>query len=170
MLKFLILSDTHGHRDRLRHLLKRHSDADGILFLGDGLAEVEAAVLEGGLPTLFSVRGNCDSLASPYGCLRDEELLLTLGGHRILLLHGHTAGVKGGLGGAIALARRREATVLLFGHTHTPLATYLPAGEGGPLWIFNPGSLGRPLDGVPSYGLLTMDGHGGILLSHGKEE
>lgn len=170
MLKFLVISDTHGRRDRLCRLLARHRDADGILFLGDGLAEVEEAVLEGGLPTLFSVRGNCDSLVSPYGCLRDEELLLTLGGHRLLLLHGHTVGVKGGLGGAIALARRREASILLFGHTHTPLETTLPEGEGGLLRIFNPGSLGRPSDGVPSYGLLMLDGRGGVLLSHGKED
>ncbi len=170
MLKFLVISDTHGRCDRLRRVLSRHRDADGIFFLGDGLAEFEETVLEGGLPTPVSVRGNCDPLASPYGCLRDEELTLTLGGHRILLLHGHTVGVKGGLGGAIALARRREASLLLFGHTHTPLATYLPEEEGGPLWILNPGSLGHPSDGVPSYGLLALDGHGGVLLSQGKEE
>ncbi len=170
MLKFLVISDTHGRTDRLRRVLSRHRDADGILCLGDGLGEVEEAVLLGGYPTLFSVRGNCDPAVSPYGCLRDEELTVTLGGHRILLLHGHTVSVKSGLGGAIALARRREASILLFGHSHIPLATYLPEEEGGPLWILNPGSLGHPADGSPSYGLLTLDGRSGVLLSHGKEE
>ena len=169
-MKFLVISDTHGRSDRLSRLLVRHRDVDGIFFLGDGLAEVEAAAIGGSLPTVFSVRGNCDPLTSPYGCLRDEEMTVTLGGHRILLLHGHTVGVKGGLGGAIALAHRREASILLFGHTHLPHASYLPEGEGGPLWLFNPGSLGRPADGAPSYGLLTLDGRSGVLLSHGKEE
>lgn len=170
MLKLLVISDTHGRRDRFGRVLARHHDADGILFLGDGLDEVEEAALAGGLPTLFSVRGNCDRAVSPYGCLRDEELLLTLGGHRILMLHGHTAAVKSGLGGAIALARRREASVLLFGHTHTPFTTYLPEGEGGPLWILNPGSLGHPSDGVATFGLVLLDERGGVLVSHGKEE
>ncbi len=169
LTKLLVISDTHGSRAVLSRVLRRHADAEAVLFLGDGLTEIEAAAAEGGLPPVLAVRGNCDAAASPYGCVREEELTLSLGGHRLLLLHGHTVGVKSSLGALVATARRKEADIALYGHTHVANETYLPEDSGGPLWLLCPGSLGRPADGAPSYGLLTLDGGGNVLFSVGRE-
>ncbi|MBQ2719810.1 MAG: metallophosphoesterase [Clostridia bacterium] len=168
-MKFLVISDTHGKTAPLLRVLSRHADADAVLFLGDGLNEIEAAAAAGGLPPILAVRGNCDSPVSPYGCVREEELTVSLGGHRLLLSHGHTASVKSSPLGLVAMARRREADVVLYGHTHVARETYLGEEEGGPLWLLCPGSLGRPADGAPSFGLLTLDGSGSVLFSVGRE-
>ena len=35
------------------------------------------------------------------------------------------------------------------------------------MYLFNPGSLGHPREGVPSFGLLMLDGKN-VLFSHGR--
>lgn len=162
MRNFLILSDVHGERERLRRILTAQRAVHGVFFLGDGLSDVLAAFSAEGMPPLYAVRGNCD-----VGLLGDDELVVSLGGHRILMLHGHTAGVKGGDGGLFALARRHCADIVLYGHTHLRREQRLP-GEGGALHLFNPGSIGRPIDGRPSFGTLTVDDGGALLFGFGE--
>lgn len=170
MIQLLILSDTHGKDALLRSLLEANRNVDAILFLGDGLNGLEALLEDGGYPPAFCVRGNCDSETSFLGRSRDEELLLTLGGRRLLLLHGHTVGAKGSRSGLLSRAAARGADAVLFGHTHVPMEAYLGEEEGGPLWLFNPGSLGKPYDGYPSYGRLIIGRGGDLLFSHGVWE
>lgn len=167
MQNFLILSDVHGDSARLRQVLALHKDALGVIFLGDGLAEVTEATRAAGLP-LFAVRGNCDMLtATEEPC--ELERVIRIGSHSVLLLHGHTAGVKGGGdGGLVARAHASGADVVLYGHTHTRDERYLRAGEGGPLLIFNPGSLGHPMGSGPSFGTLTAGDSGELLLGFGE--
>ena len=168
-MEFLVISDTHGDRAALSALLSACPGVDAVIFLGDGLREVEALAAEGGHPPILSVRGNCDSPTSPYGGVRLEEIVVSFCGHRLLLLHGHTASAKSGMGGLIALARRHGADIVLFGHTHVPREQYLPAEEGGPLWLLNPGSLGHPADGVPTFGRLLLGDAGDVLFSVGRQ-
>ncbi len=170
MTNCIVLSDTHGDIARLRSLLRAERSLDAVLFLGDGLSELEELASEGWLPPVVAVRGNCDSAFSPLMYPRDEEITITLEGKRILLLHGHTVSVKSGTDGLLSRARARDADIVLFGHTHAPLDTYIPKERGGPLWLFNPGSLGRPTDARPSFGRLTLSARGGVLLSHGVWE
>ncbi len=167
MLNFLIISDTHKNEYLLRRLLGENRCLDGIFFLGDGLDEVEAVFAEGGLPPLFAVRGNCDGDFSYYRRPREEECLLSFGGHKLLLLHGHSVGVKLSLAGLRSRAAAYAADIVLFGHTHLPEEHYYPKEDGGPLWLFNPGSLGRPQDGRPRFGRLALDTRGNVLFSHG---
>ena len=101
----------------------------------------------------------------------EAEELVVIEGIRILLIHGHKYGVKGGLGQAIARAVPRDADVLVFGHTHTPLELRLSPDSGRadfsvakPLTVFNPGSLG---DRNASFGTLTVKG-GQLLFGHGE--
>ena len=162
MQHFLILSDTHGNTARLTRVLDMHKDATAVLFLGDGLDEVHT--LASRMP-LYAVRGNCD-----YGAADEDELLVKIGRHRALLLHGHTAGAKSGEDGLIARARARGADIVLYGHTHLRSERYLTPEEGGPLWIFNPGSLGFPYGSAPSFGTLTVDGKGNLLFGYGALE
>ena len=162
MRNFLILSDVHGDRAALRRILAAAKDVHAVFFLGDGLADVLDLFGAQGMPPLYAVRGNCD-----IGIAGDDELVVTLGTHRILMLHGHTAGVKGGDGGLFALARRYGADILLYGHTHLRRESYLDEADDGPLWLFNPGSVGRPFDSPPSFGTLAVDDRGGLLFGFG---
>ena len=163
MRNFLIVSDIHGDVARLRRVLSAVGNVHGVFFLGDGLREVQALLGTRGAPPLYAVRGNCD-----LGIPCEEELVVSLGEHRILLLHGHTAGVKGGEGGLLALARRHGADVVLYGHTHVRSERFLGEGEGGPLWLFNPGSLSQPMNSPPSFGTLSVDDNGALLFSFGS--
>ena len=183
-MKYFFASDIHGDRAAAEAVVAayRASGAARLCLLGDILyhgprndlpaaydPKGVIALLNGISGEILAVRGNCDSPTSPYGCVREEEMTVSFCGRRLLLLHGHTASAKSGMGGLVALARRHNADVVLFGHTHTPADVYLPEAEGGPLWLLNPGSLGHPGDGVPSFGRLVLGDDGQILFSVGKQ-
>ena len=172
-MTYLILSDSHGRPDRISEAIRRVKP-DGILFAGDGLRDFTHCDLKSSCP-LWAVRGNCDWMTAPLilngtALTPETEEFLVLDGVRILLTHGHAYGVKGGLGTAIAHAARRDADVLIFGHTHIPLELHVsPDSDCGftvnrPLTVFNPGSLG---DRTSSFGTLTIRG-GQILFGHGE--
>ncbi len=136
----------------MKRVLAR-TPADAVLFLGDGLADLEA--LQAGYTgkAFFAgVRGNCDFLSD-----QPAERLFTLEGVRILMLHGHTRGVKHGTGVLEAYAAAQEVDLVLYGHTHGAEDRYLPdAGRGRPLRLFNPGSIGAPGYERPGYGYLEL--------------
>ena len=165
----LILSDSHGHTRNLREALARQLRApDIILFLGDGLRDLGCLGLNEKKISLLAVKGNCDSFSYPEPDDPDERLL-KLGNTRILMMHGHTHGVKGGMERACAFAAQMGADVLLYGHTHRAHQQWLEAGEQfgaqvlqKPLLVCNPGSL---FEG--SFGTLHV-GNDGILFGFGK--
>lgn len=165
-MTLLIVSDTHGRYERLSRLFELHSNVDAVVFLGDGLSDLHRAGAQNHRFTVFSVRGNCDGQGGFLSALKaKDEISFNLGGINFLALHGHTRGVKSGMTNAIFAAREKEADVLLFGHTHEPLLTYLDAEEYNltkPLYLFNPGSLASY-----SYGLCEIRNNQ-ILLSHGE--
>lgn len=161
-VEFLIFSDSHGRFGAMQAALDRQRRApDGVLFLGDGLADTDRLSL--GHSQLFAVRGNCDLYWDPS--VKTEELL-GFEGHRILITHGHHYGVKDGTGALISHAAECGADIVLFGHTHEPIYTVIPAGKAlldRPMHLFNPGSIGQR----GSFGTLTLRG-GDVLLSHGR--
>ena len=157
-MDFLIVSDTHGRYERLAELLER-THADTVLFLGDGLRDL--AVVPDDF-TLRAVRGNCDFFAPED---TPDERLEVFGATRILMMHGHRYHVKSGLGAALAAAADSEADVLLYGHTHRAEERYL--SEDG-LLVVNPGSIGRPQSGDPSYAILDILPSGDVAVSHGE--
>ncbi len=169
-LNLLILSDSHGRMDALAEAIRRVCP-NGILFAGDGLADFSSLPLS---CPLWAVRGNCDSVFRPLirnGVVENipEEELISLGSLRILLMHGHRFGVKGGLGAAVAYAAKRDADILIFGHTHAPLELHVPLDNttlplSRPLTAFNPGSIGDRR--TPSFGTLTIR-NGIPLFGHG---
>ena len=121
---------------------------DGLLFLGDGLADL--TYLDLGYTPIIAVSGNCDLFRSSA----KREEILVMEGYRILMMHGHTHGAHSGIDRMVAYAAEVQADILLFGHTHVPKEQYLPRGSeiGGvtlekPLYVLNPGSIGSARDG-----------------------
>ena len=171
-MTLLVLSDSHGRPDLIEEAIRRVRP-DGILFAGDGLRDLSRVEIS---CPLWAVAGNCDWLTTPLiinGAIFEpqNEELITVEGVRILLMHGHKYGVKGGLGQAVARAVQRDADLLIFGHTHIPLELHLRPDGGRadfsvtkPLTLFNPGSLG---DRHASFGTVTVR-NGQLLCGHGE--
>ena len=147
VLRFIIVSDTHGVREPMQELYERYPN-DGMIHLGDHLADARWMLQRTAGHPVYAVKGNCD-----YGAEGPEDQLLELGGLKILLMHGHRFGVKSGYGGAWAEAKRRGAQVLLFGHTHQAYYN----NHNGLAWL-NPGSIGMSILNGSSYGVLTIEG------------
>lgn len=151
-MKFLVFSDAHGATDGIRKALGLHPDAAGAFFLGDGAREVLLLAETVKFP-FYCVAGNCD-----FASTLPQENILTVGGHTIFYTHGHRYGVKTGLGGLLAAAKRKGADIALFGHTHEPLERF----EEG-IRLLNPGSIGHGIGGG-SCGILDIAGED-ILIS-----
>ncbi|MDY3845871.1 MAG: YfcE family phosphodiesterase [Eubacteriales bacterium] len=156
-MKILILSDSHGRLHNIVTAIKTHPDARYVLFLGDGAADISEAERMFCDKIFYCVRGNND-----FYCDEPYEREICLEKHKILMLHGHTAGVKYGSEVLIPLAKNRNADIVLFGHTHQRFLSYIP--ECG-IYLFNPGSVGEGGYEKNSYGILTLDGKD-VLFSH----
>ena len=163
MEKLLILSDIHGNVRRAAAVVAAHADCTACLFLGDGVRHIEYLRSLAPHMALVAVRGNCDTFLD--GDYLDETVF-AVEGHSLFLCHGHRFGVKGGTGALLAAARRAGADIALFGHTHIPHEEYDP--ESG-IYLFNPGSIGEPRAGRPSYGILSLAGKN-VLFSLGETE
>lgn len=145
-MRILVISDTHGRKRPLCDLLLMHQEADCLLFLGDGIRDVEDVLT--GFPTVLCrmVRGNNDV----WKTSSENVPLIWQGrvaGKEILMTHGHLQEVKFGEERLLNMAHAARADILLYGHTHRAVNRY----EDG-MYILNPGSLGY--DG--SYGMVDI--------------
>ncbi len=147
-MKLLVLSDTHGRIGTAESVLEKiGGKMEAVLHLGDHAED--AAELAARFPKLrfFSVRGNNDDMQAP------KERLLRLGGHVILMVHGHLHGVSWGVDRLYYRAMEQGADIALFGHTHRPYYE-----QSGAVLLMNPGSLSLPRgDGIPTFGILTLE-------------
>ena len=169
-MNILVISDSHGKRDRIKEVLERQiRRPDALIFLGDGLGDVDWCDTSG--IALFKVRGNCDSIFLNDMTDAPDEQIINLDGIRIMMTHGHNYGVKSTLTPLISAAARNKADILLFGHTHEGFEMMLmPENDLGiglekPLYIMNPGSLGSY---AATFGTISTDKSGRVLLSHGN--
>ena len=144
-MRILVLSDSHGNVNNLVRCVEL-AEPNHILHLGDCVHDAELLARQFPAIPMTTVPGNCD-----YSSLDDPEKLIELGGKRILMMHGHTRGVKYDIQRAVYAAREYGADVLLFGHTHCPLVDF-----DGTLYVMNPGAAsGR---GAPAtYGVITIN-------------
>lgn len=151
-MRILVISDSHGRKREVEEVLYLHSAARDVIFLGDGLRDLED------LPYIFpdhrfyKVAGNCDLFS-------DEKLyqIIKLGGKQIFFTHGHAFGVKSGLERFEAMARGLGVDIALYGHTHIPYTKY---ADG--MYIMNPGALTPSGDGKVCYGIIDIT-PGGII-------
>ena len=151
-MRVIIFSDCHHSRVNCQELFEITPAADKYIFLGDGISSLEYSLQFYPWVQLVAVRGNCD-----FCCSEKDFDSINLFGKKIVFTHGHLLGVKSGTGTMEGYAKKENAAVMLFGHTHERYNKY---HDG--IYYFNPGSLS-----TGSYGLMDISDKG-ILLSHGK--
>lgn len=163
-MKLMFASDIHGSLPATERILTLfgESGASWLVILGDVLNHgPRNALPEGYAPSqvadrlntvadrIIAVRGNCDSevdqmllhfpITAPWQQVLTER-------QRLFLTHGH-------LFGADNLPPLSSGDVLVYGHTHLPVAE---RREG--IYHFNPGSVSIPKGGFPaSFGMLEDD-------------
>jgi len=143
------------------HIVGLVSDTHGLVrgAVHDALAGVELILHAGDvggqeildelslIAPVRAVFGNTDPTDLPG---LEEEILLTVGGIRVHVSHGHEVGTPT----PAKLAERYDADVLVYGHTHRQLVTRI----GGRL-VINPGAAGpRRFNLLPSVGRLIISG------------
>ena len=146
MTKLLVLSDSHGARDAIKRILnKEQNNVDAVIFLGDGLRDLEQALAFFPHLRVYSVAGNCD-----YGALEPLDGLAAFDQTVVFYTHGHMYGVKYDLDTLADAAAARGAE------------------QRGNVFLFNPGSCGRCYTGPDTYGLLTLE-NGAVTAYEHKE-
>lgn len=149
-MKWLIISDTHGYYAELCTILETEEEIKDVIFLGDGLSDIDRAKMEYPDRNFTCVKGNCDMFSKAA-----SMDILTLDGYRVLITHGDGFDVKSSKLGLRRAAIGMGADIVLYGHTHRQYYEYLDG-----LYIFCPGSV-KPeyaTGYIPSYGILDTDG------------
>lgn len=158
-MKLLVFSDSHSRASRIKEAIDLHKGkCDCIIFLGDGIKDIEYIREQYSQIPFFIVKGNCDLFARET----EEERLLYLDNFKILITHGHLYGAKSGYGRLIYRARELEADAVFFGHTHEPYDNLVEI-EDKKIHFFNPGSIGY--EGF--FGVVNTSGNV-LVTSHGK--
>ncbi len=150
-MRVLIVSDTHGNHENLEQVLQQEATFDLMIHLGDSEVDQEELVQVAKCPVEV-IAGNMDRDPS-----LETEKIIQVEDYRILICHGHRAGVNSGLLRLEYQAREHEVDMVMYGHTHVP---YLDENED--LIILNPGSISypRPWGSRPSYAVLEVDENG----------
>jgi putative phosphoesterase len=134
-LRLAVVADTHSAPHPATTKLLRSLTPDAILHAGDigdlaVLDELQAVA------PLFAVRGNIDVRAPDLPDVLTLDVVAGDASLRILLIHIAVDGPRL-RGDAARLARAREASLVVCGHSHVPLIA-----RDGELSVFNPGSAG----------------------------
>ncbi len=157
LLRVGVISDTHGSISTAVQAIHQMGPIDALIHAGDLYSDALRINPVIKVP-VYAVPGNCDAL-----CQGPEELIITLGGSKILITHGHFYRVKNTLQLLYYRAQELEAQIVVFGHTHVPVNTWENS-----VCLFNPGSTSRPPTSIKAgYGILDIgaDGAKGELFS-----
>lgn len=143
-----VLSDTHGRQLSLRRALNCMKDIQLIFHLGDYTRDAKYIQDTEDIPVIY-VRGNCD-----YRSEAKSHTVCDIGKNKIFLTHGHLYNVKFGYEDLAINAKKAQANIVLFGHTHVP-----EIFEKYGMLFVNPGSVGEPRAGAKStYAILKVEG------------
>ncbi|MBU2550577.1 MAG: YfcE family phosphodiesterase [Proteobacteria bacterium] len=152
--RLAVFSDTHGNRRVMPDVLGRLGPFDGLIHLGDGVADGREAARVLKLE-FIGVSGNED-----YGGRCPETRVLTIAGWTCLLMHGHQTEINpyqppevfdGYLAEMSAWTRAEGAGVLLFGHTHRAM---LEKMDG--IILINPGEQHLGSSQPPTFAVLDF--------------
>ena len=131
-MKILVVSDTHGEMP----IDIKSMDFDAVIHAGDigDAAFFGALNTAAGEKNLYAVFGNTDFVLSGY---LPESVSANIGGLNFFMVHNLTAPHRI-LPANESAMNTAKAEIVVFGHTHTPLAEE----RDGRIFI-NPGSLGK---------------------------
>ena len=147
-MKILVFSDSHGRVKTIDRALSNHNGkADLLIFLGDGIDDIDLISQKYPDIMIYKVRGNCDFMCTDVPC----QGILDLDGIRIMICHGHKYNVKSGTDTILYAGIENEVDAILFGHTHMAIDTVAQI-NGKQIRLFNPGSIGMS----GSYGVLEI--------------
>ena len=135
MMKIGIISDTHGNWAAIDEAFEIAHDMDLWLHLGDCIPDAEYMQKTYDVQ-VYGVAGNCD-WPTHDTCY---ERMIDLAGHKIFMTHGHNYGVRYTQEYVMDAAKKQNADIAIFGHTH--IVEYV----SGPPVLLNPGSASRPRD------------------------
>lgn len=158
-MKILVFSDSHGNSKNIKNALEIHGGVcDLVIFLGDGIKDIEYIKEKYPDITFYIVKGNCDLFQGGY----QGTSVLDLDGIRVLITHGHLYNAKYGYERLVYAALENEADAVFFGHTHIPTDEIVDCGQKR-VHLFNPGSIGHG----GTYGVVNTSGKV-LVSSHGK--
>ena len=147
-MKYLIISDVHGWYTELQVIIEKEKDIKNIIFLGDGLRDIDKAKIDYPDRNFICVKGNCDVYA------KEASMdILSIEGHKVLITHGDGFDVKSSKLGLRRAAIGLGADIALYGHTHRQYYEYMDG-----LYIFCPGSVAPEAASgfCPSYGIMDF--------------
>lgn len=171
-MKILVFSDVHGERRRMTEAIQTHishGKVDRVFFLGDGVPDALAVMEKFPSVPFDYVYGNCDEFFLSYTEREfiETEKIVTVGGIRFMLTHGHKLFVKTQHQFAADYAISKSADVLLYGHTHQKEDFTVEGKNGRSVRLINPGSCG-PRYGA-SYAVLNIV-DGNVVCGFGEPE
>lgn len=142
MTRLLLISDSHRDKQTLSKIIRNEQDFDRVIFLGDGIEDVEDAFLSSSKPITF-VAGNCDT---DY-CISSERVI-KIENINIFITHGHFYDVKLTFKNVAQAAKSKECLVAFIGHTHIQTDETVDGVR-----IVNPGSASF----LGNYAIITID-------------
>ena len=106
------MSDSHGNDESVRYIISHNPDAD--LFIHCGDVQTDHHQFE----NLMAVKGNHDY--EPYNADLDEEIILEIYNHRLLIFHSHTleADYDDYFKIISDYGKKRNCDIVIFGHLH----------------------------------------------------
>lgn len=141
MKRILIFSDTHGNIKRATEIIN-NIPCDLIIHLGDLVRDAKDIQKQFPEIPVEYVCGNNDYFGTDYIKVVKFE------GVNLFCTHGHLYT----LDKMAEKAENLNCSFALFGHTHKSMSQMQ-----GNIRLFNPGSISRPRDGSPSYGVLEIE-------------
>ncbi len=153
MHKILVVSDTHRRDENFYRVIETEKDFELVIHCGD--TEGSETQMQQLCPVpMRIVRGNND-----FFCNLPDEQEFEIASHKFFITHGHRYLVNMGSEEIRREALSRGADVVIYGHTHKPVAIKVDG-----MYVFNPGSLSYPRQEgrKASYLVLTIDDDGHI--------
>ena len=143
MTRIVVFSDTHRDIRGCIKVLDNLIGVNAVIHLGDCVADaVELKKIYKDIPFYF-VSGNND-IFSYY----DAESVVSFENYNIFCTHGHTYSEEK----LVSKAKSLNCKIALFGHTHKSIIKTLDG-----ITLLNPGSISRPRDDGPGYGIIEIE-------------
>ena len=142
LTRLLVLSDTHKDKYNLNKVIEGEQNVDGVVFLGDGMSEIDDAFINSDKP-LYLVAGNCDT-----DYYISSERVIEFENVRVFITHGHFYDVKLTLKNVVEVAKQKGCEYAFIGHTHEQADEIVDGVR-----VINPGSVSF----FAHYAVVTVD-------------